>query len=401
MTSDELEKLHVALDSAVLVAQKARSADWGLFFQTIVLRDDPNKSPPELLQLYTLLKSIASLEHFSSARQQTLSYGEKVNFLFLLTWLISRAQQVGTLQTIQDLSKYLISSSIEIKEILAFDGVEVDQSIILGEYELVNWKDVAQTDTKYSIAVRGLYSQSEPTAALVRKHHVDVKYYRPCNTLPYAPFSIEPSLDILRCLTAIVGCGYKLQHYWFEPPEWAAWKVPFSNFGVDNTRSSLSKSLEVDFLPELLLCVHKFSQMDENQKQRYRLPLDRLNLSYLKDFTSVDSVIELGIALESVYAPQKISEGIGFAIRQRAARFLGDTQVYRQEISDILKKTYDLRSRAVHSGRFDAGKTPSWMKDLQKTREVIKQGQKVVGKSLLKMIQLGEPDWEKFDIGND
>jgi hypothetical protein len=399
MTSDELEKLRVALDSALLVSSKVRSADMGFFFQTIGLRDSPSSSSSKLLEFYQLLQSTPDLEHFSVAKQKTLSYVEQVDFRFILTWLISRAQQVGAAQTIQDLSKYLTTNSIEIKEILTFSGINVDESVTLGDYELVSWNDIQYTDTKYDIARRGFYGHL-PTAALVCKHVVEVKYYRPWDAYPYTWHPIEPILDTLRCLTAMVGCGYRLENYWFEPPEWAAWKVPSSNFGVDHSSILHSKPLEADSISEVLSCMQKFNQMDENQKQRYRLPLDRLNLSYLKEFVSVDSVIELGIALESLYAPQKIPEGIGFAIKSRAARFLGDTEAYRQEISDTLKKTYDLRSRAVHSGRFDSGQPPSWMKDLQKVNEIIEKGRNIVGKSLVKMIQFGEPNWEKFDIGN-
>lgn len=58
---------------------------------------------------------------------------------------------------------------------------------------------------------------------------------------------------------------------------------------------------------------------------------------------------------------------------------------------------YDLRSRAVHTGRFDAGNPKKWRNN-EKVTKALEEGQKLVGRSLIKVILEGEPDWESFDI---
>jgi hypothetical protein len=123
-----------------------------------------------------------------------------------------------------------------------------------------------------------------------------------------------------------------------------------------------------------------------------------LNRSYLAGFRSVEKAIELGVALESLYAPAKLSEGITFAVRTRAARFLGGPSDARRKTAAILKDVYDLRSRAVHTGRVDTEEGPKKWRDPNAVLEVLQEGQHVVARSLMKVIEEGKPYWEDFDI---
>ena len=115
---------------------------------------------------------------------------------------------------------------------------------------------------------------------------------------------------------------------------------------------------------------------------------------------NVDKAIELGIALESLYAPAKLSDGIAFAVRTRAARFLGGSPDERRRTARTLRDVYDLRSRAVHAGRFDAVEASKKWRDEALVVQVLEEGQRVVGQSLVKVIQEGAPNWEEFDIGD-
>jgi hypothetical protein len=149
---------------------------------------------------------------------------------------------------------------------------------------------------------------------------------------------------------------------------------------------------------EVSACLKLFFELETNQRQRLRVPIDRLNKSHVLGIRSVDAAIELGIALESLFAPTKLSEGISYTVRTRAARFLGGSQSERHQISNTLKDAYDLRSRAVHSGRFDGDQAPKKWKDESRVRSVLENGQRIVGRSLVKAILEGEPNWEEFDL---
>jgi Apea-like HEPN len=399
LTPTDMMKLRDALSSALLVAAKAQSTENGLFFQMIGLRDAPASSPKELQALLTEIRAIPALEFFDNARQYTLGRCKRVNILFLVGWLISRGQKVGAESAVNDLAQYIDTEFIELTEVLAIDGFLVEQSIDLGDYKLVDWNDLPITDTKWKIQARELFSGLSPSAAVIRRHQIKRTHFHPWDSLPdRIPSSIEPALDILRCATAVAGAGFRLLHYWFEPPDWASWKVILSNFGVDFTADEIAVEICQDMISQLQNCVLNFRDLDENRRLRFLIPLDRLNRSYLATLNT-DKAIELGIALESLYAPTKLSRGIERTLQTRAARFLGGSLDEQHETAKKVKKVYELRSGAVHSGRFDVDGASKKSCDPSHVTQVLEEGQRVVGQSLVKMIQEGEPNWEDFDIG--
>lgn len=315
-------------------------------------------------------------------------------------WLISRGQIAGAEQAVADLVRYLAADSFEIREILAVDGFDVEGNVELGAYELMAWSQVPMTDSKWRVLVSAHFTGGTLLAALVRRHKIEPVHLHPWHgsTGYGARVQIEPALDVLRCVTASSGAGIRRLHYWFEPEEWAPWAVNRSGFGIDSTSMAWPVALDESQVLQLRSCVEHFMALDEGDRSRLRVPLDRLNGSYLARMRSVDVAIELGIALESLYAPSKLNEGIGFAVRTRAARFLGGSLEERNGVVKRLKDVYDLRSRAVHAGRFDAGEKPKKWSDEANIRRALEEGQSLVGKSLVRMIQEGEPNWEDFDI---
>lgn len=400
MTPPEEAVLIVALDRALLVAERARSTNWGLFFQMLVLRDDPDHAPLELRELLTVISATPALECFDHADQCALGNQERVGFRFLVQWLISRAQQVGAERAISDLSRYLASDTLDVTVVLAVDGIDIEGKIELGDHELIPWRELADSDTKWQIAALGAQSGSAPSAALIQRHEIKRMHIRPWDQQEVVPpLSIEPTLDVLRCVMTIAGAGVRRLHYWVEPPEWAPWAVSRSGFGVDSSVLVHDVKLEQLALPKLVQCASRFLAMSDSNRQRLRVPLDRLNRSYLVAMRSVDSAIELGVAIESLYAPSKLSEGIAFAVRTRAARFLGGSVEQRHTTASTLRDVYDLRSLAVHAGRFDTESASKKWRDDTRVRLALKQGREIVAQSLMKMIEESEPVWEDFDIG--
>lgn len=384
-----------SLESTLLVSAKARSVSSELFFQVEALRDNSDSTLNEFRELLKVIQAIPALQFFDQSYQYALGYRNKVDFYFLIGWLISRAQQVGAKQTIKDLTKYLVADTVRLTEILAIDGVKVTTEIKLGEYKLVDWSSITETDTKFQMRARGLFSVAFPDAAFIRQHIV------PKTHLPKypqsLPKSLEPVLDMLYCVTASVGEGIRIIHYWSEPEPWVPWKIIPHTFRIDSRSFYTPVELSSKMITQIRKCLSGFQTLDDNTKLRFRIPLDRLNRSYLAR-DSVGKAIELGIALESLYAPTKLSEGIANTIRIRAARFLGGSLEQRQKIVETLKDVYDIRSLAIHTGRFDAeGAKKKWRDDTV-VSEVLKEGQRLVARSLIKMISKEEPKWEDFDI---
>jgi hypothetical protein len=172
LSESEQRMLTTALSRALAVAASARSTDSALFFQFIVLRDDPTQAPAELRELLNVVTGIPALEIFNHAQQSVLGNRERVSFRFLSQWLVSRAQQVGCDQAVVDLSRYLKADAFDLTVILAVDGVIFDERIELTDYELVSWQELADSDTKWQIALRGSFwglADSSPSAATQRE----------------------------------------------------------------------------------------------------------------------------------------------------------------------------------------------------------------------------------------
>lgn len=398
-TPEDRTRLVSALSSALLVAPKARSVEEGLFFQIITLRDSPESALKEFRELLEVVRSIPILDLFNHAYQRALGRWERIEFLFLVGWLVSRGQHVGAEHAVADLSRYLEAETLDLTEILVIDGFEIESTISLGDHQLVPWKDLGTSDTKWRVTARSLYSHASPSVAVLRRHVIQRIHVRPWDCPAESiPVSIEPALDVLRCVTVVAGAGIRLLHYWFEPPDWAPWAVSFSSFGIDSTAHAMPVVLSANLVPQIQHCVSRFEESDDFIRARLRVPVDRLNRSYLAGLRSVEKAIELGVALESLYAPAKLSEGIAFAVRARAARFLGGPLDARRKTAATLKDVYDLRSRAVHAGRFDAEGSPRKWRDPTLVMEALQEGQRVVAQSLMKVIEEGEPTWEDFDI---
>lgn len=390
-----------ALAAALTVAPLARSVNSDLLFQMQSLEDNNSDKYPTLRALVDLISKIELLEIFDDARQINPDVPLPVNHVFLAVWLVSRAQNSDPNIAICDLENYLDAEFIEIKEIFMFDGLKSDCRFPIGQYELTPWKHVPTSDTKHKIGARFLSGTAFPEAALARKHRVSRKHYRFWDQIPHQPMvSIEPAFDVLRCLTASIGVGLRPIGYYFEPPEWAPWNVHPVFFGIDQASFAQQATVSASQHSNIQSINACFLQKTDLHKARLRIPLDRLNRSYLAEWNPVNSAIELGIALEAIFAPQKISEGLAFAIRCRSAKFIGNSPEERKCISENIKKLYDLRSRAVHSGQFEATGAPNWMRDPTRVQSVMQKGRELVSASLAKLISEEEPDWEALDIGN-
>ena len=346
------------------------------------------------------IQTVASLEIFDRNSQCAIGHPLEVDHLFLLRWLISRSQQVGVNAALDNLSTYLSATDLELTEVLAIDGFEPTQPLRMASsgIEVVPWSELENTDTKWEVEVRSFQGGPHPSAAILRRSTVPRLHLRPWEASPSViAKSYEQLIDVSRCISVVAGTGVRILHDWVEPPDWAPWRVHVSILGVDQSTHPHRSLQTEDVSPTVQLITQQFLERDENCRTRLRIPMDRLNRSYLAGMRSVDVAIELGIALEATYAPDHVKSEISSTIRTRAARFFGGNEAARRATRDYVKNVYDLRSRAVHAGRFDADGSRKW-KDSQKVIEALKQGQVMVGKTISRFIECDEPDWGRFDI---
>lgn len=113
----------------------------------------------------------------------------------------------------------------------------------------------------------------------------------------------------------------------------------------------------------------------------------------------VDKMIDLGIAFESVYLSDiKATTELSFRFRLHASWYLGTDKENRRTLLTEFKRIYELRSRAVHTG-----KLPKNVKIEGKfvpTLEFIKRAQDLCQQSIIKIVEDEQfPDWESLILG--
>ncbi len=109
------------------------------------------------------------------------------------------------------------------------------------------------------------------------------------------------------------------------------------------------------------------------------------------DQSVVDTFIDLGIALESLYLENIGNAGeFSFRFRLHGAWYLGDNANDRQKLLKEFKVLYDMRSKAVH-----VGEVP-----LEGSQELVQRGQELCLQSIIKVVRCGRfPNWSQLVLG--
>ncbi|MGZ8934773.1 MAG: hypothetical protein ACXW04_07720 [Methylobacter sp.] len=129
-----------------------------------------------------------------------------------------------------------------------------------------------------------------------------------------------------------------------------------------------------------------------------RIPIQRLNQSRRRK-NIADRAIDLGIAFEALYLNDRSStEQISFTFRLRAAWHLGGCAEYRKMLIKMFKMIYELRSKAVHTGKID--QEVKLNKKTISTTDFLNQADSLCVQSIRKIINDSHyPDWESVILG--
>jgi Apea-like HEPN len=153
------------------------------------------------------------------------------------------------------------------------------------------------------------------------------------------------------------------------------------------------RDVEVDVEDAEALAAGYFGMDPTRRQETLHIPLDRLDRAS-RENDLADRTIDLGIALEALllHEPDKQYQGeLKFRIALRGAWLGGNDATERGEIQRILGKVYDLRSRAVHTGRVE---------QTEANYETIARGTSLCRQLVLKMIQAdGRVDWSTVLLG--
>ena len=142
----------------------------------------------------------------------------------------------------------------------------------------------------------------------------------------------------------------------------------------------------------------QFAEFNSDDKKKLRIVTDR----WIKSKTSqedIDSMIDLGIALESLYVPNNSGE-ITFKLGVRAAWHLKEDPANRKALKKTFGEIYGWRSTAVHTGELPK-KTKNTPFTPDEIEEFIETAQNHCRDSILKILKEGKfPDtWDDLIFG--
>jgi len=138
--------------------------------------------------------------------------------------------------------------------------------------------------------------------------------------------------------------------------------------------------------------------LDSSVEEKLKIPIDRWIKSKAEK-NSVDKMIDLGIAFESIYLSDiDAKTELSFRLSLYASWYLGENAEHRSLLIEEFKAIYNYRSKAVHSGKL--GKTVKVAGKSIPILTFIKTSQDLCRKSIIKILEEGEfPDWNNLILG--
>ena len=140
----------------------------------------------------------------------------------------------------------------------------------------------------------------------------------------------------------------------------------------------------------------KLTQDITNLWKPLSIPIDRW-IESLNVKNEIDQIIDLGIALESLYVENSNTE-VKLRLAIHGAWHLGVDKSERKDIMKTLKTAYDARSKVVHTGRLGR----KMEQRIGNTSNFIWQVQELCRQGITKIIDDGQkPSWNEMILGED
>lgn len=176
--------------------------------------------------------------------------------------------------------------------------------------------------------------------------------------------------------------------------------IPTARCVLPNEPVSFNRISETQ-IPEIKRRYEILTNLDSETREKLQIPIDRWIKSKAED-NPVDKIIDLGIALESLYLPKNKTDQLSLSLRLRAAWHLGKNKAHRKELIDEFDAIYTLRSEAVHNGKLSP-KIKIRKGESVPTSEFIPKTQELCRQSIIKILEDGEfPDdnyWKDLILG--
>ena len=271
-----------------------------------------------------------------------------------------------------------------------------------------------EPDRFHAIGVNDLLGKT-----LVRlEYEVSPIFHRPAQsyTLVSGPdqhFSVKlksqeipnPDLNALCKALAVAGrCSVESVMTWTSLLDYeifdlrSIWGIGGSGYSSTMPRSGLHDSVQLSppQIDSIKTLYRGLTEVPTDTWNRLRIPIDRWAKS-LAEENPIDQIIDLGIALESLYVPDSQGEvNLRFALH--AAWHLGKNKTERQELRDEFRQIYAARSDVVHTGRLRGDRAKS---SFDKSR-FVSRAQELCWQGITSVIETGDiPNWNDLVMGEN
>jgi hypothetical protein len=315
----------------------------------------------------------------------------------LAIWLIRRAKVVGSEKAIEDLSRYLDSSSLpcEVRKVIA--GLEVTAEYDLGfGMQLVPWDAAYDSRTKREMLSIMRLNHLPLAALLIKRIELPVRDVEEdesaaARTEHMQALPESAMNDIVLCLSLQGPNTAHIFAEWVEPPEWAPVLVAGGySMPISDAQSFYRKRISSEDASDTRACYKLWEPISEKRKKRLRLVGRWLN-GAMRRIEAVDKAIGLGVSLESLFLGELQNDRgeLLFRLRVRIARLMESDPEKRKELSKLVKNLYFLRSQAVHAGELLEVTSGG-----ERVDDIFMKGYALVGRALRKFIAEGEPSWD-------
>ncbi len=383
-----ITSLSAALDA---VGESGKKDEFDLAIILHHAEKEPHSVDKRLSQLLDILKADLELKIFDGAMQVLPNAAMRMDYSWLGRWLVRRGLKVGVEQAVADLRRYLDTSEIPYLLTFALSGIEVSEPCDLGRrVRLLPWEQVPESDQKQIIHEKFIMASDFrwPTAAVVREETLTKIYTHDTEVQKYMiPLDDTDLRDAILCIGLTGPTAPFVLASWFTPPPWApvmgsGFSMPFPEGRPRHEKWPPSYSAEASEL------FQAFVGLTPPRKDILRLVMQRLN-GAMRRLSNVDSAIDLGIALESLFLDDMDDERgeLTFRLRIRASRFMAKNRVDRERIYKLVGYLYSARSSATHSGRV----SPTIQG--RPTNEILEEGYRLTADTVKRFIITGKPDW--------
>ena len=206
-----------------------------------------------------------------------------------------------------------------------------------------------------------------------------------------------------QALSLVCNSSVQIARKWWFSAEDEIFR-PFSGGGMGYSPKLFGGSVKAgqSEISEAKCLYEKLIDPNSNVGEKLEIPINRWIQSKVnKD--PVDKIIDLGIALESLYLSGTESKNeIRFRFSLHAAWHLGEDKEHREGLMKKFKAIYDWRSAVVHTGKLPKKGTGKKKKSYtqEEVREFIRNAQDLGRNSIIKILEDGKfPDWNNLILG--